>query len=58
MLLLQAETEIDILHMFVMNDAVYGKLGRYPVYLNSYVQLISYWLKLVRMDEDRLHFQA
>jgi exonuclease III len=28
------------------NAAVYGELGRYPLYINRYVQIIKYWLKL------------
>ena len=26
--------------------AVYGELGRYPLYINRYVQIIKYWFKL------------
>jgi hypothetical protein len=30
--------------------AVYGDLGRYPLYINRYVRIIGYWLKLVNTD--------
>ena len=40
------------------NDFVYGDLGRYPIYLNSYVKCISYWLKLLRMEKYRLPYKA
>eukprot|EP00745_Piridium_sociabile_P014995 TRINITY_DN220_c0_g1_i2.p1 TRINITY_DN220_c0_g1~~TRINITY_DN220_c0_g1_i2.p1 ORF type:complete len:782 (+),score=58.82 TRINITY_DN220_c0_g1_i2:69-2414(+) len=61
--------EIEKLHLFAMkrflnvnsrtpNDFVYGDLGRYPLYLNSYVKCISYWLKLTRMDNHRLPYKA
>ena len=66
---LQVEKETESLHLFAMkkflhvdqktpNDLVYGELGRYPIYINSYVKCIRYWLKLVRMDGYRLPFQA
>ena len=32
------------------NDAVYGELGRYPLYIIRYVQIIKYWLKLINTD--------
>ena len=48
------------------NAAVYGELGRYPLYISRYVQIIKYWLKLLDTDniilqtvyedaKDRLH---
>lgn len=57
--------EIEKLHLFALkrflqvdrrtpNDLVYGELGRYPIYLNSYIKCIKYWLKLVCMNENRL----
>ena len=60
---------IEKIHLFALkrflnvdirtpNDLVYGELGRYPIYINSYIKCISYWLKLTRMDEDRLPFKA
>ena len=61
--------EIEKVHLFAMkrflnvanctpNDLVYGDLGRYPIYLNSYMKCIKYWLKLTRMDEYRLPYKA
>ena len=37
------------------NAAVYGELGRYPIYISRYVQIIKYWLKL--MDTDNIILQ-
>eukprot|EP00745_Piridium_sociabile_P022013 TRINITY_DN34072_c0_g1_i3.p1 TRINITY_DN34072_c0_g1~~TRINITY_DN34072_c0_g1_i3.p1 ORF type:complete len:362 (+),score=-8.76 TRINITY_DN34072_c0_g1_i3:191-1276(+) len=62
---LESGHEVDKLHLFAMkrflhvdgrtpNDLIYGELGRFPIYLNSYIKCISYWLKLVRMNEHRL----
>ena len=64
-----AAQNIENVHLFAMkkflgveprtpNDFLYGDLGRYPIYLNSYVKCISYWLKLLCMDEDRLPRKA
>jgi len=30
--------------------AVYGELGRYPLYIQRYVKLIQYWFKLIDSD--------
>ena len=40
------------------NDFLYGELDRYPVYLNSYVRCIRFWLKLTRMEEHRVPYKA
>ena len=40
------------------NDLVYGEVGRYPIYLNSYVRCIKYWLRVVMMEDHRLPSQA
>ena len=29
---------------------IYGELGRYPIYVNRYMRIIKYWLKLVKTD--------
>lgn len=61
--------DIEKVHLFAMkrflnvdsrtpNDFVYGELGRFPVYLNSYMKCIKYWLKLTRMNVERLPFRA
>ena len=60
---------IEKLHLYAMkkflnveartpNDLVYGELNRYPIYLNSYVKCISYWLKLTRMENHKLPYKA
>ena len=33
------------------NVAVYGELGRYPLYINRYVRIIKYWFKIIRSDD-------
>lgn len=66
---LYAGDEIEKVHLFAMkkflhidqktpNDLVYGELGRYPIYINSYVKCIKYWLQIVQMDGCRLPSQA
>ena len=40
------------------NDCLYGDFGRFPIYINSYIRCISYWLKITRMPDDRLPAQA
>eukprot|EP00745_Piridium_sociabile_P024691 TRINITY_DN39152_c0_g3_i6.p1 TRINITY_DN39152_c0_g3~~TRINITY_DN39152_c0_g3_i6.p1 ORF type:complete len:696 (-),score=54.33 TRINITY_DN39152_c0_g3_i6:199-2037(-) len=40
------------------NKMVYGDLGRYPLYINSYVACLRYWFKLIQMDNDRLPYKA
>ena len=32
------------------NVAVYGELGRYPLYINRYIRIIKYWFKLCNTD--------
>ena len=29
---------------------VYGELGRYPLYIHRYIQIIKYWLKIINSD--------
>ena len=64
-----ASSVIENIHLFAMkrflgigtktpNDLVYGELGRYPIYLNSIICCVRYWLKLVSMEERRLPFKA
>ena len=64
-----ASLVIEKIHLFAMkrylgvdmrtpNDLVYGELGRYPIYINSNVRCIRYWLKLVSMGENRLPSKA
>ena len=40
------------------NDLVYGETNRYPIYINSAVSCIRYWLKLLKMTNDRLPKKA
>ena len=40
------------------NDLVYGEVGRFPIQINACVRCIRYWLKLMRMEEHRLHLRA
>jgi hypothetical protein len=40
------------------NNMIYGDLGRYPLYRNSSINTIRYWLKLHGMDQNRLPHQA
>lgn len=42
----------------VPNKFVYGETGRYPLFMNSAVRCIRYWLKLLTMDRSRLPRQA
>ena len=37
---------------------VYGKTGRCPLYVITYIKCIIYWLNLVRMPENRLPIKA
>lgn len=57
--------EIEKLHLFALkkflhipsktpNDIVYGELGRFPLFVNSYVACIRYWLHILQMEECRL----
>ena len=40
------------------NDLVYGETNRYPLYLNSAIRCIRYWLKLTKMYVSRLPSKA
>ena len=40
------------------NDLVYGETNRYPLFVNSAVGCIRYWLKLARMEASRLPSNA
>ena len=45
-------------HLRVPNKFVYGELGRHPLYVNSAVRCIRYWLKLQTLDMSRIPKQA
>ena len=36
------------------NDLVYGETNRYPLFVNSAIRCIRYWLKLSRMEASKL----
>ena len=40
------------------NDIIYGETGRYPIYINAYLQCLKFWLKLLCMNESRLPRKA
>jgi hypothetical protein len=40
------------------NKMVYGDLGRYPLFVYTYVSAIKYWLKILKMERNRFPFQA
>ena len=33
---------------------VYGECGRYPLFINAMCKTLKYWIKLIRMNEDRI----
>jgi hypothetical protein len=33
-----------------INAYVYGEFGRYPLYINIYIRIIKYWIKVVNTD--------
>ena len=32
------------------NMAIYGELGRYPLYINRYTRIIKFWCKIIYSD--------
>ena len=36
------------------NVMVYGDTGRYPLAINAAMRVVRYWLKILKMDKDRL----
>ena len=40
------------------NDLVYKELNRYPIHLNSIVNCLRFWFKLIAMTEDRIPKKA
>ena len=40
------------------NDLVYGETNRYPLFINSSVRCILYWLVLTRMEASKLANKA
>jgi hypothetical protein len=42
----------------VPNKFVYGETARYPLFINSVMKCIRYWLRILKLDETRLPKQA
>ena len=40
------------------NKMVYGELGRYPLFVNSTLRCLKYWLLVSKMDDIRIPKQA
>ena len=40
------------------NVMVYGDTGRYPLYIGATMRMLKYWLKVLRMDKDRLPYRV
>ena len=40
------------------SDMVYGELGRYPLLVNISVRTIKFWLRITKMDLERIPKQA
>lgn len=36
------------------NTMIYGELGRYPLFVNTFIQAVKYWLKILEMPSERL----
>lgn len=42
---------LNIVSLFLASDtAVYGELGRYPMFITRYIQIIKCWFKLLQTD--------
>lgn len=61
----QEVKDIEAVHMYACkkflavtqkspNTLVLGELGRYPLYINTIIKAIKFWLRLVTLDDDRL----
>lgn len=40
------------------NQLVYGKRGKYPLYISSYTRFIKYWLNILWMQEDLIPLKS
>ena len=36
----------------------YGETGRFPIFINAKMRSIRYWLKILKMDKDRLPYKV
>ena len=67
--LYQAAAECEKIHLYALkkflnvdmktpNDLVYSELRRHPIMINSYINAIRYWLRLVTMANERIPRKA
>ena len=67
--LYKASGECEKVHLYALkkflnvdlktpNDLVYTELHRYPIVINSYINAIRYWLKIVHMEQTRIPRKA
>jgi hypothetical protein len=65
----ESAIHIEKLHLFALkkflgvskqtpNDLVYSETNRYPIHICSAVRCIKYWLKILRMDVQRLPYRS
>jgi hypothetical protein len=45
-------------NMRTPNDLVYGETNRYPIYVNSAVKCVRFWLRLLEMEDNRIPHKA
>ena len=66
---MQMDLQIEKAHLFALkrllnvspktpNDMVYGETGRTPLHLDAKVSSICFWLRLMRMEAERLPKKA
>ena len=66
---IKEQTKIESAHMFACkkflnvdvktpNSLIYGELGRFPLVINSTIRAVKYWLKILKMPDNRLPKQA
>jgi len=36
--------------LWTSNAGIYGEHGRYPFYINQYIRIVNYWLKIVNTN--------
>ena len=51
-------TRNRLFFFFGLNDLVYKEMSRYPITINSTINCIRYWLKLIQMNNSRLPRKA
>ena len=40
------------------NRMIYGELGRYPLYITTYIRCVKFWLRILKLQDTRLTKQA